>query len=106
MKFFKKIFLVDVMYATRLINILYILSIIGVIACGIFLCFYEPPFVPRFNHNTVTNRPYIGSGLLLIFLGPFVCRFIAEIYIVSFKINEQVAILADLSNKEKKQNIL
>ncbi len=86
--FFKNILFLNKMYMPKIINILYILSVIASI---IFLTDYE-------------MKVFVVQGIALIILGPVVSRICAEQLVILFKINEQIEKLADMNISENKQN--
>lgn len=123
--FLKSILFLDKMYMPKIINVLYILSVIASIAGGIFLCFYVTPDISiSYNMDvSVDMKSYIKDsiifiilviavntglymdqvlGIALMILGPIVVRMYAELLIIIFKINEQTSRLADMHNKANK----
>lgn len=124
--FLKSILFLDKMYMPKIINVLYILSVIASIAGGIFLCFYEIPDISiSYNMDvSVDMKSYIKDsiifiilviavntglyinqvlGIALIILGPIAARIYAELLIILFKINEQTGRLAGMTEKENQQ---
>lgn len=125
--FLKSILFLDKMYMPKIINVLYILSVIASIAGGIFLYFYEEPDISIISYNmdfSIDMKSYIKNritliilaiavntglfkhqvlGIALIILGPIVARVYAELLIILFKINEQTGRLADMTEKENQQ---
>lgn len=124
--FLKSILFLDKMYMPKIINVLYILSVIASIAGGIFLCFYVTPDISiSYNMDvSVDMKSYIKDsiifiilviavntglyinqvlGIALIILGPIAARIYAELLIILFKINEQTGSLADMNEKENQQ---
>lgn len=124
--FLKSILFLDKMYMPKIINVLYILSVIASIAGGIFLCFYVTPDISiSYNMDvSVDMKSYIKDsiifiilviavntglyinqvlGIALIILGPIAARIYAELLIILFKINEQTGRLADMNEKENQQ---
>lgn len=104
--FLKSVLFLDKMYMPKIINVLYILSVIASIAGGIFLCFYEMPDISIFYNMdfSINMKRYIKEGIALIILGPIVSRIYAELLIILFKINEQASRLADMNEKENQRN--
>lgn len=120
--FLKSILFLDKMYMPKIINVLYILSVIASIAGGIFLCFYEIPDISMtsFDYGIISyvknkidiiifiiahsTGLYMDQvlGIALMILGPIVARMYAELLIIIFKINEQTSRLADMHNKANK----
>lgn len=103
--FLKSMLFLDKMYLPKIINVLYILSVIASIAGGIFLCFYEMPDISiSYNMDfSIEMKRYVKEGIALIILGPIVARVYAELLIILFKINEQTGKLADMTEKENQQ---
>ena len=124
--FLKSMLFLDKMYLPKIINVLYILSVIASIASGIFLCFYVTPDISiSYNMDvSVDMKSYIKDsiifiilviavntglyinqvlGIALIILGPIAARIYAELLIILFKINEQTGRLADMNEKENQQ---
>lgn len=102
--FLKSILFLDKMYMPKIINVLYILSVIASIAGGIFLCFYEMPNISIYDNDLLlSTKRYIKEGIALIILGPIAARIYAELLIILFKINEQTGRLADMNEKENQQ---
>lgn len=102
--FLKSILFLDKMYMPKIINVLYILSVIASIAGGIFLCFYEIPNISIYDNDLLlSTKRYIKEGIALIILGPIAARIYAELLIILFKINEQTGRLADMNEKENQQ---
>lgn len=100
--FLKSILFLDKMYMPKIINVLYILSVIASIAGGIFLCFYEIPNISIYDNDLLlSTKRYIKEGIALIILGPIASRFCAELLIILFKINEQVG---DIAKQDKNSN--
>ena len=102
----KSLLFLDKMYMPKIINVLYILSVIASIAGGIFLCFYEMPDI-SISYNMdfyISMKRYIKEGIALIILGPIAARVYAELLIILFKINEQTGRLADMNEQEIQQN--
>lgn len=100
--FLKSILFLDKMYMPKIINVLYILSVIASIAGGIFLCFYEIPDISIYDNDLLlSTKRYIKEGIALIILGPIASRFCAELLIILFKINEQVG---DIAKQDKNSN--
>lgn len=100
--FLKSILFLDKMYMPKIINVLYILSVIASIAGGIFLCFYEIPNISIYDNDLLlATKRYIKEGIALIILGPIASRFCAELLIILFKINEQVE---DIAKQDKNSN--
>lgn len=102
MKTVKNILFLNTLYAPVLINVLYILLVIASIGVGIFLCVYEVPKISigigyDFDVNMVR---YVKEGIALIILGPILSRFLSELLIILFKINEQVTSIANMNNKD------
>lgn len=124
--FLKSLLFLDKMYMPKIINVLYILSVIASIAGGIFLCFYATPDISiSYNMDvSVDMKSYIKDsiifiilviavntglyinqvlGIALIILGPIAARIYAELLIILFKINEQTGRLAGMTEKENQQ---
>lgn len=100
--FLKSLLFLDKMYMPKIINVLYILSVIASIAGGIFLCFYEIPNISIYDNDLLlSTKRYIKEGIALIILGPIASRFCAELLIILFKINEQVG---DIAKQDKNSN--
>lgn len=100
--FLKSLLFLDKMYMPKIINVLYILSVIASIAGGIFLCFYEMPNISIYDNDLLlSTKRYIKEGIALIILGPIASRFCAELLIILFKINEQVG---DIAKQDKNSN--
>ena len=102
--FLKSILFLDKMYMPKIINLLYILSVIASIAGGMSLCFYEMPNISIYDNDLLlSTKRYIKEGIALIILGPIAARIYAELLIILFKINEQTGRLADMNEKENQQ---
>lgn len=121
--FLKSILFLDKMYMPKIINVLYILSVIASIAGGIFLCFYVTPDISMtsFDYGIISyvknkidiiifiiahsTGLYMDQvlGIALMILGPIAARIYAELLIIIFKINEQTSRLADMNEKENQQ---
>lgn len=100
----KNILFLNKMYAPKIINVLYILSIIASVAGGIFLCLYEMPEISFYGSDfSLSTKRYIKEGIALIILGPIAARLYAELLVILFKINEQVADIAK-PNKDENNN--
>lgn len=102
----KNILFLNKMYAPKIINVLYILLIIVSIAGGIYLCLFEMPEVSIYGSDfSLSTKRYIKEGIALIILGPIAARLYAELLIILFKINEQVADIAKPNKDENKSGI-
>lgn len=108
--FLKSLLFLDKMYMPKIINVLYILSVIASIAGGIFLCFYVTPYpdisMISFDYGIISYVKHKINiiifiiafstglyehqvlGIALMILGPIVARMYAELLIIIFKINE------------------
>ncbi len=93
--FFKNILFLNKMYMPKIINILYILSIIF----GLFHCSFGILYLTDYE-----MKVFVVQGIALIILGPVVSRICAEQLVILFKINEQLEKLADMNISENKQN--
>ena len=97
--FFKNILFLNKMYMPKIINILYILSVIASIIFGLFHCSCGMLYLTDYE-----MKVFVIQGIALIILGPVVSRICAEQLVILFKINEQIEKLADMNISENKQN--
>lgn len=84
--FFTNILNFDVMISTKLIKLLYYILLIVVIIGA---------FITMFTRNPFTGQSNFLSGLLMLILGPIGVRVWAEVMIVLFNINDNLAKVKD-----------
>ena len=84
--FFTNILNFDVMISTKLIKLLYYILLIVVIIGA---------FITMFSRNPFTGQSNFLSGLLTLILGPIGVRVWAEVMIVVFNINDNLAKIKD-----------
>ena len=84
--FFTNILNFDVMISTKLIKLLYYILLIVVIIGA---------FITMFTRNPFTGQSNFLSGLLMLILGPIAVRVWAEVMIVLFNINDNLAKVKD-----------
>ena len=84
--FFTNILNFDVMISAKLIKLLYFIMLVVVIIGGIAGLFTRNPF---------TGQSNFLSGLLMLILGPIGVRVWAEVMIVLFNINDNLAKVKD-----------
>ena len=84
--FFTNILNFDVMISTKLIKLLYYILLIVVIIGA---------FITMFTRNPFTGQSNFLSGLLTLILGPIGVRVWAEVMIVLFNINDNLAKVKD-----------
>ena len=84
--FFTNILNFDVMISTKLIKLLYYILLIVVIIGA---------FITMFTRNPFTGQSNFLSGLLMLILGPIGVRVWAEVMIVLFNINDNLAKVED-----------
>lgn len=84
--FFTNILNFDVMISTKLIKLLYYILLIVVIIGA---------FITMFSRNPFTGQSNFLSGLLTLILGPIGVRVWAEVMIVLFNINDNLAKVKD-----------
>lgn len=97
--FFKNILFLNKMYMPKIINILYILSVIASIIFGLFHCSFGILYLTDYE-----MKVFVVQGIALIILCPVVSRICAEQLVILFKINERLEKLADMNISENKQN--
>ena len=90
--FFSNILNFDVMISTKLIKLLYFLALIGVVISAITTMLSRNPFTG--TSNSVW-------GLLILIFGPIVVRGWAELMVVIFNINDNLAKIKDYFYNKK-----
>lgn len=90
--FFSNILNFDVMISTKLIKLLYFLALIGVVILAITTMLSRNPF---------TGTSNFIWGLLMLIFGPLVVRIWAELMIVIFNINDNLAKIKDYFYNKK-----
>ena len=90
--FFSNILNFDVMISTKLIKLLYFLALIGVVISAITTMLSRNPF---------TGTSNFIWGLLMLIFGPLVVRIWAELMIVIFNINDNLAKIKDYFYNKK-----
>ncbi|MFC4804301.1 DUF4282 domain-containing protein [Filifactor villosus] len=89
--FLSKLLSFDNMIAGKIIKVLYFLMLIGVIITGIGMIF---------TRDMWGNRQIL-SGILVILIGPFVVRIWAELAIILFNINDNLAEIKNMLKYRK-----
>jgi hypothetical protein len=90
--FFANILNFDVMISAKLIKLLYFIMLVVVIIGGIAGLFTRNPFTGSSN--------FVG-GLLMLILGPIAVRVWAELMVVVFNINDNIAKIKDYFYNQK-----
>lgn len=90
--FFSNILNFDVMISTKLIKLLYFLALIGVVISAITTMLSRNPF---------TGTSNFIWGLLMLIFGPLAVRVWAELMIVIFNINDNLAKIKDYFYNKK-----
>ena len=90
--FFSNILNFDVMISTKLIKLLYFLALIGVVISAITTMLSRNPF---------TGTSNFIWGLLMLIFGPLAVRVWAELMIVLFNINDNLAKIKDYFYNKK-----
>ena len=90
--FFSNILNFDVMISTKLIKLLYFLALIGVVISAI---------TTMLSRNPVTGTSNFVWGLLILIFGPIVVRGWAELMVVIFNINDNLAKIKDYFYNKK-----
>ena len=90
--FFSNILNFDVMISTKLIKLLYFLALIGVVISAI---------TTMLSRNPLTGTSNFVWGLLMLIFGPLAVRIWAELMIVIFNINDNLAKIKDYFYNKK-----
>lgn len=90
--FFSNILNFDVMISTKLIKLLYFLALIGVVITAITTMLSRNPF---------TGTSNFVWGLLILIFGPIGVRVWAELMVVIFNINDNLAKIKDYFYNKK-----
>ena len=90
--FFSNILNFDIMISTKLIKLLYFLALIGVVISAITTMLSRNPF---------TGTSNFIWGLLMLIFGPLAVRVWAELMIVIFNINDNLAKIKDYFYNKK-----
>lgn len=89
--FLSKLLSFDNMVAGKIIKVLYFLMLIGVVVTGIGMIF---------TRDMWGNRQIL-SGILVILIGPFIVRIWAELAIILFNINDNLAEIKNMLKYKK-----
>lgn len=87
----KNIFIINKFGLAKIINILYVLLVIGTIIfgiAGVYMSFQE------------NDRFFAVIGLFFIFAMPFIIRLFAEIFIVLLNIYKKIQLITELKAKQ------